>query len=193
MNQLLSKQQQTAIIKELSLAADDVVWSKSKFLNVMGKKITLLRDEFKNLTNPIAPGFVEETKQTVAGSKVVMTTVYVSLYCANGATTNNWLPILAALPTQLVSRPIYLEESQVVEFLRSRPNKDNEAYIAVEIPSDSMVQLVHDKIPLDKLGQQLATIKGQPLNKYFTGTLTLVTGKYKYSDCKLTKISLDHN
>lgn len=187
MNHLLSNQQQVAIIKELTAAADDSVWSKSKFLTVIGKKITILRDEFKKLTTPNTAVYMEKKSQNVA-SAVSMTKIYISLYCSKGVTINNWLAILTALPAQLVSRPIYLEESQVVDFLRSRPNKDNEAYIAVEIPSNSLVQLVQDKIPLDKLGHQLATIKGRPLNKYFTGTFIHVTGKYRYADCKLTKI-----
>lgn len=187
MNHLLSKQQQVAIIKELTVAADNSVWSKSKFLTVMGKKITILRDEFKKLTTPNTTIYMEKKNQNIV-SAVSMTTIYISLYCSKGAPINNWLAILAALPAQLVSRPIYLEEAQIVDFLRSRPNKDNEAYITVEIPSNSLVQLVQDKIPLDKLGHQLATIKGRPLNKYFTGTFMHVTGKYRYADCKLTKI-----
>ncbi|OGV27600.1 MAG: Dot/Icm secretion system protein IcmQ [Legionellales bacterium RIFCSPHIGHO2_12_FULL_37_14] len=187
MSMILTKQQQDTILQELNNAVDNPVWGKSKFLTVIGKKIASIRDEFKALLSPPKKALATPDTVVSQSGQQTMTRVYISIYCAKGGSINNWLSILAALPNQLASRPIYLEEEQVIDLLRAKINKENEAYISIDIPTNSLVQLVQDKIPLDKLGHQLATVKGKPINKYFTCTFVHSTGKYRYVDRQLIK------
>ena len=186
MTQLLTRQQKDAVLHELNQAANHEVWGKSKFLTAIGKRIATIRDDFKKLMTPANSPVIEkynEDKDTVKASRTI---VYIGLYCSKGNVINNWLSVLTSLPMQLASRPIHLEESQAIDLVNSKANKENEAYIAVEIPSSSIVQLVQNKILMDKLGHQLATLKGRPFDKHFTGTFVHKNIKYHYADYKLT-------
>lgn len=187
MSQLLDDNQKNEILTALNLATDSDVWQKSNFLRVMGRQLQEVRDAFKNMmaSNQTSISPIEPDNTRVNAKD---TQVYISMYSAKGADLKTWEHMLTNLPKQMVARPIYTKEENVIALIRSKPNPANEAYVCVTIPTDCIVDLPVEKVPLDKLNQPLTTTKGRPLPPLYEGIFVHSSGKYRFSKGRLVKI-----
>lgn len=186
MNQLIDEQQKTKILTVLNDAADNQVWQQSNFLRVIGKQLQQIRDTFKNMMSSDFSGN-QAVKAPPTTEDLKNIPVFISLYSMKGMDLKTWEHILLNLPAQLVARPIYTNEQNVITAIKSKNNPDNEAYIGVTIPIDNIFKLSEDKTPLDKLKQPLLTIKGRPLSNKYEGVFVHSTGRYRYANGKLVK------
>ncbi len=183
---ILTKEQQTEVLNALNQAANNDVWGKSTILRVIGKQVSSIRDDFENLVNPnktVKP----TTTHHVTDAANERVKVYVSVYCAKGTDMKNWARVLATLPAQLISRPVYSDEKFVITLIKSKANKENEAYLCVDIPANT-IQLEQDKQLLDKLGNPLMMLKGKPMRPQYEATFCHQSGRYQYSNGKLIKL-----
>lgn len=185
---ILSKEEQTEILNALNQAANNEVWTKSTILRVIGKQVCAVRDDFEKLINSSASSALPLSLQaeTSASERV---NVFVSLYCAKGNDLKNWERMLSSLPAQLISRPVYTDEAAAITLIKSKTNKENEAYLSVHIPANTIVPNAPDKPITDKLGQPLLVLKGKPLAADYEATFFHESGTYQYANGKLTKLT----
>jgi intracellular multiplication protein IcmQ len=185
---ILTKEQQTEVLDALNKAANNEVWGKSTILRVIGKQVSSVRDDFENLINP-SKNVNPVTTHTATGTENERVSVYVAVYCTKGTDMKNWERVLATLPAQLISRPIYPDEKYAITLIKSKTNKENEAYLCLDIPTNTIVQPDQDKPMLDKLGNPLMTLKGKPMSAQYEATFFHQSGKYQYSNGKLIKLN----
>lgn len=184
MKQLLTKQQEQAILSALHEAANSTVWQKSNFLRVIGKQLHGIYDSFNTMIRPTHSTLQETTIDQTAEGHVE---IFIYLYSSKGLDFNTWEHILVNLPRQLVSRAIYANEQQVKTWIRSKLNPNNEAYLRVTVAERFILALPENKTPCDKLQQPLLTIRGYPLQDHYKGTFVHITGEYDYASGHLTK------
>lgn len=185
----LTNEQAQAVLKALDDALEQGPWETSNFLRVIGKNLQEIRDKaarqmaVKADTAPTDANirqFVE-----TAGQKEV----YISLYSSDGAQMINWERILLNLPRQMISRPIYLKEEDVVYFIKSKENRHNEAYVSVIVNQDDILNLSEDKTPRDKFGKSLLTLKDRCISLSNIRQLVHSSGIYQYIKGHLVKQS----
>lgn len=179
MNHILNEQEKAEILEALNQAADHEVWEKSNFLRVIGKQVAEAREDFKQLLHPKTSSSEKETHTKNLADKE-QTAVFISVYCTKGSDLKNWERVLSTLPTQLTSRPIYTEEEHVIELIKSKSNQENEAYLCINIPSQSVVPMTAEKTPEDKLGHPLVTLRGKPIPNKYQAMFIHESGKYQY-------------
>jgi intracellular multiplication protein IcmQ len=188
MNEKLSKEKTDAILKAL----DDLVayggWDASAFLRVIGKRLRVIRDEFCESAGGAA---LAKTKITShLANRVALRSgqqeVFVALYSSDGANMQAWERIVVNLPKQMISRPIYATEEDVIQAIRAKENKTNEAYLAIYAAQDDILPM-GDKTPLDKLGKPLLTLKDKSLSLDNINRFVHASGVYQYSHGQLVK------
>lgn len=113
--------------------------------------------------------------------------VYVSLYSSDGTNLQSWERIIANLPRQMISRPIYSDEEQVRALIKSKENKVNEGYVAIYINKTDIIPLSQDKTLYDRLGSPLLTLKDRSLNTENITRFIHTSGQYTYYKGRLTK------
>ncbi len=114
--------------------------------------------------------------------------IYISLYSSDGTNLQSWERILANLPRQTISRPIYGKEDEIKAILRTKENKNNEAYVAVYINHNDILPISPDKTATDKLGKKLLTLKDKTIQIENITRFVHITGMYRFTHGKLTKI-----
>lgn len=166
MSDKLTNEQAQAILKALNESIDNGPWDKSNFLRVIGKNLKTIRDDYLNQLN--GQQILEKKAEDLAtASKIIKEgeqEIYVSLYCIDGTSLQAWERIILNLPRQMISRPIYGDEQSVVNLIKSKENKLNEAYVVITVNQSDILQLVEDKIPYDKFGKALLVLKDRSLN-----------------------------
>lgn len=188
MNPVLNKQQQADILKALDTAIAVDVWSKSSTLRVIGKRLTSIRDNFQQAITGAQPELKtnEKSTQTNETDKIQ---VFVSLYSSTGDDLRSWERILSTLPKQIVSRPIYAKEQDAEGLLRSSPKRQNEAYLCLWIDSAQIQSISEEKLPRDRSGHPLLTLKGRAMSADYEATFVHLSGRYRYANGKLAKVS----
>ena len=99
-----------------------------------------------------------------------------------------WERIVNNLPKQIISRPIYADEENANQLIRSKENKLNEAYVAIYINQSDIIPM-GDKTPTDRLGKPLLTLKDKSLSLNNINRFVHVSGVYQYLAGKLIKES----
>lgn len=155
----ITKQDVEKILTSLDNIIETSPWGASNFLQAVGQSLKVIRDKFEADMNAIEASDNKAFKASNPSQKsdplLNMTQVYVGLYSSDGMNLQTWERIIQNLPRQVVSRPIYAMESDVKAMIRTKENKNNEAYVALYVnPSDILV-LEKDKIPIDRLGKEL--------------------------------------
>jgi intracellular multiplication protein IcmQ len=182
MSDLPDKEQSTKILSALDEALSEGPWSETTFLNLIGKKLQTIRNEFAdsledNDGHAIA---LDKIIQTKADKRAQLQKVFVSLYAIDGRSLAAWERILEHLPEQITSRPVYETEEDVIESMRSKTNRVNEAYAIVYIDPQCILNLDKDKIAVDKLGKPLLTLKNRAIQLDHIEELVHETGQYQY-------------
>jgi intracellular multiplication protein IcmQ len=189
MKEILSDQQIEAILKALDEAIKDGPWEQSNFLRAIGKNLNEIRENF---VAQLGTRTQEQVKQDAymvnrmalrSGQKEV----FVSLYSADGSNIQSWERIVANLPRQMISRPIYADEEHVKEIIKTKENKQNEAYIGIFINQTDIIPLTPDKALSDKLGNPLLTLKDKTLDLENISRFVHTSGVYQFSRSRLIK------
>lgn len=189
-NDELTKQQTDTILKALDDALQQGPWGASSFLQVIGKSLLEIRDGFANRT--------DSSTQQKANHELSLANqeelrrgqqkVYIALYSFEGSSLQSWERIVANLPRQMISRPIYTKEEDVIDIVKSKEKKINEAYVSIYINENDILPIPTDKLPVDKLGKHLLTLKDRSLKLDNIDCFVHQSGTYHYSHGRLHKV-----
>lgn len=187
----LSESQASAILKALNDAIEQGPWDESNFLRAIGKNLKEIRDNFSNQVNAAE---INHSKMiTQLAQKTALRSglkeIFIALYSSEGTKLQSWERILINLPKQMISRPIYADEADVKAILRTKVNKNNEAYVSMYVNHNDILQLPPDKTPVDKLGKPLLTVKDKSLILDNVHQFVCTTGTYQLVHGRLVKIS----
>lgn len=187
----LSEFQANAILKALNDAIDQGPWEESNFLRAIGKNLCKIRDDFSNQVNAdeIRKSKVIAQLAQHASLRADQKEIFIALYSSEGTKLQSWERILINLPKQMIARPIYADEADVKAIIRTKQNKHNEAYVSLRINQSDILQLPPDKIPVDKLGKPLLTLKDRSLNLDNINQFVCSSGTYQFLHGRLVKIS----
>ena len=190
MNERLTDEQNARILSALNKAIEEGPWDKSNFLRMIGKNLISIRDEF--LERLGAKTEHELRSESQLANKMALRSnqleIYISLYSFDGVNIQSWERIVANLPKQTVSRPIYTNEDDLKEVLKLKDNKVNEAYVAIFIDQHDILTLAPDKVLKDKLGTSLLSLKDRSLNLENISRFVHSTGTYQYLRGRLIKM-----
>ncbi|KGP62555.1 phosphoesterase [Legionella norrlandica] len=189
MKDQLSDEQKEAILKALNDAIEKGPWDKSNFLRAIGKKLVSIRDRF--LRRIGASSQAKLRAESHLANRIALRSgqqeIYISLYSSDGSNLQSWEKILYSLPRQIISRPIYADEEDVKAILKTKENKQNEAYAAVYINQTDILPLSPDKAPVDKLGKTLLSLKDKSISLDNISRFVHISGVYRYVNGRLTK------
>lgn len=183
----LTKEQADAILKALDEAVQQGPWGASSFLRVIGKNLLEIREGFasrikhsvqqkSNISSSIASQMALRHAQQK---------VYIVLYSFDGMNITSWERIVANLPRQMISRPVYSQEDDAVAIIKTKENKNNEAYVVIYIDACDILPMPIDKVPLDKLGKPLLTLKDRSLKLDNIDCFVHQSGVYHYAQGRL--------
>lgn len=186
----LTKQQIDAILKAFDKAITTGPWDKSNFLRVIGKNLKELRDNFANQLGS-NQDLAKSTREALPAKRNLQETgqqeIFIALYSSEGSNLQSWERILANLPRQIVSRPIYDNEEGVKALIKSKENKVNEAYVAAYIAQADILSIPQDKRPLDRFGKPLMSLKDRSLSLDNIIRFVHISGNYQYTKGRLIK------
>ena len=117
--------------------------------------------------------------------------IFISLYSADGANIRSWERILFNLPKQMVYRSIYTVEDDVKDLIKTKPNKNNEAYVSIYINPNDILMRPQDKTPLDKLGKPLLSLKDNSIGLDNINHFVHSSGTFRLFHGRLIKITND--
>lgn len=189
MKEKLSDQQNEAILKALDEAINNGPWDQSNFLRAIGKNLSDVRANFVSYLGTRSQQQIKE-EMHVATRMILRNEqqeVFVSLYSSDGSNLQSWEKIVANLPRQMISRPIYACEEHVKELIRSKDNKQNEAYIGIYVNKTDVISLPPDKALVDKFGNLLITVKDKTLNLENITRFNHSSGVYQFDRTRLIK------
>ncbi|CEK11411.1 Dot/Icm secretion system protein IcmQ [Legionella hackeliae] len=190
MKDKLTSEQAQAILQALDDTIEKGPWEESNFLRVIGKNLREIRQNFANSIG----NATEAPKSKVSGSAERSALsgqqeVFIGLYSTEGNNIQAWERILANLPRQMISRPIYINEQDVKNLIKSKENKINEAYVAAYINQSDILQVAPDKAPMDRFGRPLLALKDRSLSLDNVLRFVHLSGVYRYTKGRLVKNS----
>ena len=103
----------------------------------------------------------------------------------------SWERIIANLPHQIIARPIYADETDVKSIIKTKDNKNNEAYVSIYVSQNDILTLDADKVPVDKLGKQLLTLKNTAIKLDNIHFFCYQSNLYQYVRGHLIKTTVD--
>lgn len=154
----ITKEDVDKLLQSLNNVVEAGPWAASNFLQAIGKNIKDIRDKFEADIRAIEEGRPQGSSASVVKSSeehAGMKEIFIGLYSSDGTNLQSWNRILLNLPRQVVSRPIYEKEVDVREMIRTKENKNNEAYVAMYIKASDIISVEPDKAPIDRLGKPL--------------------------------------
>lgn len=190
MKERLTDEQNTEILNALNKAIEEGPWDKSNFLRIVGKNLASIRDDLIARLGASTPEQLR-TELHHANKMAIRSNqqeIFISLYSFEGTNIQNWERIVTNLPRQTISRPIYLNEEELVQVLKIKENKNNEAYVSIFIEKEDILTLSPDRIIKDKLGTPLISIKDKSLNLDNLSRFVHVSGTYQYLKGRLIKM-----
>jgi len=165
MKKELSEEQLSEISKKLDETIDSTNWESSSFLKIVGSRLKKIKEKFTNdskeyLASANANLRLKNTDlinriAERAGQKLI----FISIYNSDGQSLNAWEKIIHNITKQYITRPIYNNEEDISNLIKSKVNKINEAYISVYVSSDSYLNVLPEKLPKDKLGKKMILLK----------------------------------
>jgi intracellular multiplication protein IcmQ len=191
MNDELTKQQVDAILNALDDAIQQGPWGTSSFLRVIGKNLLEIREGFAKRVDASAQQ--QSNRLSSLANQMALRSaqrkVYIVLYSFEGSNIKTWERIVANLPRQMISRPVYSQEDDAIAIIKTKENKNNEAYIVIYINESDILPMPTDKLPHDKLGKQLLTLKDKSLKLDNIDCFVHQSGVYHYTQGRLVKDS----
>jgi len=136
-------------------------WSDGVLLKTIGDRLQSLKKRFQQtleLGNAALQPGPDNLAQRVA-KRTGQREVFVSLYNADGNSLQKWERLLQTIGSQLVSRPVYQKESHVRALVRSKLQRQNEAYINAYVSEHDFLVPPGGQHPTDKLGHPLLLVK----------------------------------
>lgn len=189
MKDQLTDEQISSVIKTLNEAIEKGPWDKSNFLRVIGKNLTGIRDDFLEKSGAgatLSKAKAEAAQQAITSGE--QQEIFVSLYSVNGSDLFTWERIIANLPRQMISRPIYANEEDVQNSIKQKENKVNEGYVGIYVKKTDILVLHQDKTAFDKLGKELLNLKDKTLFLENITRFVHATGVYRFERNRLVKI-----
>lgn len=187
-NNELTEQQANTILEALDEAINTGPWEESNFLRVIGKNLREIRENF---AKQLPHHHEKKASQPYPGKRINLSEehqeIFISLYSAEGDKLQAWERILANLPRQSISRPIYAEEKDVQSLIKSKENKINEAYVAIYIEKNNILPVAPDKTLLDKFGKPLLILKDRSISLENIHHFVHLSGSYNYFKGRLQK------
>lgn len=191
MKETLTDQQNEAVLKALDEAIKNGTWDQSNFLRAIGKNLNEIRENFVNQMGSRTQAQIKA--DTHYANRMALRSgqqeIFVSLYSADGTNIQSWEKIVANLPRQMISRPIYADEEHLKSLIKMKENKQNEAYVAIFINQTDLISLPPDKALVDKLGNPLLTLKDKTLNVENISRFVHISGTYQFERGRLIKDS----
>ena len=189
MNDELSKQKIDAVLTALDELIEGGPWDASNFLKVMNKNLRDIREKFINQVDSSGQEKARITSDLAnrAASRSGQQQIYIALYSTDGTNIQSWERILFNLPRQMISRPIYADEEHVKAMIKTKDNKNNEAYVSVFVNQSDLLPMQPDKIPIDKLGNAMLILKDKSLKLDNINVFVHQSGVYHYASGRLTK------
>jgi intracellular multiplication protein IcmQ len=143
----------TELLDRIIKAGD---WESSLFLrntiSLLKKRLDIanvLKEEFES------QGFVaEQAFPPVDPENAIV--LYIALYQTDGNTLEKWEKQLSSILKIAQSRPIYDEESKVINTLRSNLDRATDAYVKVLVDKNEIIDSA--RVMKDRLGQGLITV-----------------------------------
>ncbi|MDP1602311.1 MAG: Dot/Icm secretion system protein IcmQ [Legionella sp.] len=183
----LTESQVNAVLKALDDALDQGPWEESNFLRVIGKNLREIRDDLTSHINKNVARGTEQKEKKMAVLQSGQQEVFIALYSSEGNQLQSWERIIANLQRQMISRPIYAQESDVQFLIKSKENKLNEAYVVIVVNEEDILTVSSDKIPRDKFGKPLMSLKDRSLNLNNITRFVHLSGAYDYTKGRLIK------
>jgi len=190
MSERLTDEQNTEILKALNKAIEEGPWDKSNFLRIIGKNLISIRDNYLARLGASSDAQLRAENQ-LANQLALRSSqqeIYISLYSFDGTNIQSWERIVANLPRQTISRPIYANEESIKEALKLKENKKNEAYVAIYLNKEDILSMPPDKTPKDKMGTSLLTLKDKSLNLDNLSRFVHASGTYQFTKGRLIKM-----
>jgi intracellular multiplication protein IcmQ len=185
----LSDQQIKAVLTAFRDALDHGPWASSTLLRVLGKKLQSIYNLFEDEIDleKEARTQKESEHHTQKKPEETQQEVFVALYSSDGMNIQSWEQILVNLPRQMVSRPIYADEEEIKRAIRARKNPMNEGYVVIYVKKTNILITPEDKMPKDRLGTALLTLKDKSLLLSHMIRFVHVSGVYTYTRGRLIK------
>src|SRR3990167_1153015 len=185
----ITEEQANAILEALDKALKEGPWEDSSFLRVIGKNLQKIRDNFANeiaaVKNEKANALSSVTQRVT--QHVGQQEVYVSLYITGGGVLQAWERVIANLQRQIISRPVYANEEDVQQLIKSKENKINEAYVAIFINQSDLLKVSADKTSMDRFGKPLLLLKDKAINLMNISRFVHSSGVYTLEKGRLVK------
>ncbi|WP_367606367.1 Dot/Icm secretion system protein IcmQ [Legionella sp. W05-934-2] len=185
----LTRDQIQSIRNAFDKALNEGPWQETNFLRAMGKQLEKIRDNFLVEVGEKSSD-AAETSSNLANRVALRSgqqEIYISLYSSSGNQLSSWEKVIANLPRQLISRPIYEDEERVRSRIKSKSMPVNEAYVCAYIDKDDIKILPKDKIPHDKLNHPLLTVKDRAITLDDITRFVHLSGTYQYREGRLVK------
>lgn len=187
----LSEEQARVILEALDTAITEGPWESSNFLRVIGKNLREIRDKFVSQVN--FPSQDQDKVSSHLANRIALRSgqreIFIALYSSTGINIQSWAHMLANLPKQMISRPIYANEQDVKDVIRTKENPNNEAYVSIYVNQSDILPTTPDKTPVDKLGKPLLSVKDRSVKLDNINRFEHVTGTYRYVEGRMTKIN----
>lgn len=192
MTDKLTKEQINGILATLDDALAQGPWGASTFLSLIGKKLQHIRDEFERKQQE-GSLYGRSAGSLASASQIMerhaqMQKIFIALYATDGANLNSWERVLANLPGQIISRPVYEHEEDIIAMLRSKSSPVNEAYASFYVEPNYILEKLAEKIITDKLGKPLLTLKDKAIKLDHLDRFVHASGIYKFVNGRLVKI-----
>ncbi len=180
------------LIELLDKIIEKGYWEDTLFLQAAGKKLREFRERLKN--NLAVSAESAEEKGTLihryAQKKISTKTqlVFILVYSADGSNLRQWESVISSLAAHSMTRPIYKNEEDVQAVIRSKSNKENDAYIAFTITENDISPFFNNKVPVDRHGNELIVLKEGVIHPDNIEYFIHVSGRYIFQNGKLTHV-----
>ena len=182
------KEQATDALLILDRLIASSTWNESNFYRAMGNKLRDMRNKFASSLS------TTENNEKLAShmlNRVALRNnqqeIFIGLYSTDGNNLQTWERIVTNLPGQMISRPIYAQESEVQEIIKTKDKPVNEAYVSIYVNQNSFLTVSEDKIPMDKLGQKMLILKNNSINLDNIHFFFHMLKRYQYLKGKLVQ------
>lgn len=164
-------------------------WDETNFILLIGKKLRAMRDDLSAQLK-IAQEDPTSSAAFLSHQRAMQSTlkeVYIGLYSVEGVNLQSWEQIIANLRRQMVSRPVYAKEDDIIAIIKTKEKKINEAYVSIFVNEADILLVSADKAPIDKLGKPMLVLKDNAINLDNINLFVHLSGKYRYSRGRLVK------
>jgi intracellular multiplication protein IcmQ len=175
------------ILKALDEAIQQGPWTYNLFFRGIGKKLEDAREHFKHDLSLDKEALEAQASNIASEISREFVEVYISLYQAQGAELAKWLAVINSLIAHNISRPIYKNEADVQAVLRTKLNRQNDAYVVAQVRLANLMPLPKDKPPVDRMGHPLLLLRENAIQLENIIRFVHVSGVYYLRNGALVK------